>query len=78
MKDRSPLSELPRELKRATGETPKYRAIYAKVLDGDLPAEKINGRWTYSHEDLPIIAETLGLAIRTLRRTSHSSARSTA
>ena len=78
MKDRSPLSELPRELKRATGGTPKYRAIYAKVLDGDLPAEKINGRWTYSHEDLPIIAETLGLATGSLRRTNRSRARSIA
>ena len=41
MKDRSPLSELPRKLKQKTGKTPKYRAIYAKVLDGDLPAERI-------------------------------------
>ncbi len=63
MKDQRPLSDLPPELKRATGTTPKYRAIYTKVLDGDVPAVKENGRWYYHPEDLPIIAEALGLTI---------------
>ncbi len=62
MSETSLLSELPRDLKRATGETPKYRALYAKVLDGDIPAEKENGRWHYRHEDVPAIARALGLA----------------
>jgi len=62
MSDLSLLSELPRELKQVTGTTPKYRAIYAKVLDGDIPAEKENGRWHYRHEDVPAIAKALGLA----------------
>ncbi len=30
--------------------------------DGDIPAEKENGRWHYRHKDVPAIAKALGLA----------------
>jgi hypothetical protein len=42
------LTDLPRRLREITGGTvpvPTYRVLYARVLDGTLPAERRNGRW---------------------------------
>ena len=42
------LTDLPRRLREITGGTvpvPTYRVLYARVLDGTLPAERHNGRW---------------------------------
>jgi hypothetical protein len=49
MNDKSiSLTDLPRRLREITGGTvpvPTYRVLYARVLDGTLPAERRNGRW---------------------------------
>jgi hypothetical protein len=57
------LTDLPRELKTFTGgKTLSYRMLYQKVLNGALPAGRSSGgRWIIDRDDLPKIAETLGL-----------------
>ena len=62
MSDLILLSELPSELKRAYGATPPYRIIHTKAIDAKIPAVKENGRWHCDPEDVPAIAEALGLA----------------
>jgi hypothetical protein len=62
MSDLFRLSLLPTELQKLTGEpSPGYRSLYGKILDGQLPAKQINGRWQVDRANLPIIAEKLGL-----------------
>ena len=38
---------------------PTHRKIYELVLDGDIPARQVNGRWRIEPADLPAIAEKL-------------------
>jgi len=59
--DTIPLAQLPRELAAQFTNPPKYRDLYVKIVDGDLPASRQRGRWTVRRCDLPLIAETLGL-----------------
>jgi hypothetical protein len=57
-----PLTLLPRELSAYTGKPAKsYRYLYSKVLDGVIPAELINGRWSVQRANVPAIAAELGL-----------------
>jgi hypothetical protein len=39
----------------------KHRTIQGAALDGLLPARRQNGRWYVRRDDLPKIAETLGV-----------------
>lgn len=56
------LAQLPRELARLTGgNPPAYRDLYQRVLNGQIPAESVNGRWYVAAADLPSIAAALGL-----------------
>lgn len=59
-----PLTALASELRRLTGKCPTYRVLYARVLNGELPAEQVNGRWHVRREDLPEIASHFGLTIQ--------------
>jgi hypothetical protein len=60
------LPHLPRELAEFTGSAPpSYRRIYGLVLDGRVPAEQANGRWSVKREHLPMIAEALGMTAAT-------------
>ena len=70
------LSNLPRELARLTdAPIPRARRLYALVLDGRIPAEQgSNGRWMLAHDDLPVIAERLGLPISAERARTSASA----
>lgn len=64
MAHRRTLTQLPRDLARLTGATVTYRRGYNAAVDGRIPAELgSNGRWTYSSDDLPEIARTLGLPV---------------
>jgi hypothetical protein len=56
-----PLTELAHELTLLTGKKTKYRRLYDLVLNGDLPAERINGRLFVREENVPGIAEIIGL-----------------
>jgi hypothetical protein len=57
-----PLSAAPRELMAKYGQSPSYRALYTKVIDGQLPATQLpTGRYVV---DLSVIAEKLGLTAR--------------
>lgn len=60
---RIPLSLLPRELAKRTGQPPlSYRRLYSAAVDGALPAERgSNGRWTVAQGDLDAIAAAFGL-----------------
>ena len=43
-----PISDVPiaiREWVKDKSATPSYRQVYARVLDGSIPAERIKGRW---------------------------------
>jgi len=62
MANRLPLSELPSTLKSAGITPPKYRTCYTAATDARIPAAKdAGGRWTFSPEDLPAIADAMGL-----------------
>lgn len=64
MSDGIRLSHLARELARLTTDPiPGHRKLHQLVLDAQLPAEMVNGRWHVSRDDLPVIAERLGLAL---------------
>ena len=61
--ERFPLTVLNSELAALTGRAgPGYRKLYLKVLDGLIPAERVDGRYFVRRVDLPGIAVTLGLA----------------
>ena len=50
----------PREIGELTGKKPPtYRSLYNRVVDGQLPAERHNGRWYLSRADLANIAKTI-------------------
>jgi hypothetical protein len=55
------VAEVPVELRNLTGARVPYRALYSRVLDGDLPVEKSRGRYYANRKDLPQIAKILGL-----------------
>ena len=59
------LTELPRELARVLGESftlPSYRQIYTRVLNGEIPADRSNGRWYVRRDDVPRIADMYRVA----------------
>jgi hypothetical protein len=58
---RIPLTELAERLRILTGKKTKYRRLYEGVLNGDLPAERLNGRLFVREADVPGIAKTLEL-----------------
>jgi hypothetical protein len=54
-----PLTQLSRELSALTGRpAPNYRKLWNMVVNGELPADQVNGRYTV---DVVAAAETLGL-----------------
>ena len=60
---RLPLTVLPTALAEAGYEPVAYRRAYQAVVDARIPAKRrANGRWTFDPEDLPAIAESLGVA----------------
>jgi len=57
-----PLTALPRALRAAEFEPVTYRVLYARALDGAIPAtQDTRGRWQFNSDDLESIAESLGL-----------------
>jgi hypothetical protein len=62
MTKRVPLTALSRELTALTGQpAPGYRKLWTMVVNGELPAEQVNGRYTV---DVRAVAQTLGLTER--------------
>jgi len=68
-RSRIPLAHLPRELKAAYPNDPAvaavtYRAVYNKVLNGEIPAEQSSprGPWTVEPAHVPGIAASFGAA----------------
>lgn len=62
MSDKVPLALAAQEVAKLVGDsaaTPSYRALYGKVLDGELPAQQVNGRWQVDRADLRAIAKKL-------------------
>ena len=56
------LTALAHELILLTGEQPPpYRRLWNLVVDGQLPAVQVAGRYRIERSDLPAIAATLGL-----------------
>lgn len=59
----TPLTLLPRRLADETGRpAPSYRQCYNAVLNGAVPAVRVNGRWFVRDEDVAAAAAALGLA----------------
>ena len=62
MAQRHPLTDLPRALIEAGYDAATYRALYVAAVDGRIAVTKgKNGRWTFQADDLPAIAEAMGL-----------------
>jgi hypothetical protein len=56
------LSDVPRIIRNMTGKRASYQRLYRLLVDGDLPGEKNSaGRWRVRREDIPVIANHLGL-----------------
>jgi hypothetical protein len=58
--DRISLSETPGVLAKLVGDkapVPTYREIYSRVLNGQIPAERRNGRWYLSADVIVALAE---------------------
>ena len=63
MAERHSLTDLPRALIEAGYDATTYRALYTAAVDGRIATTKgKNGRWTFQADDLPAIAEAMGLA----------------
>jgi hypothetical protein len=61
MREVVPLSELSRAITAATGKpAPPYRELWSLIVDGQLAAEKVKGRYQV---DVQLAAETLGLTV---------------
>lgn len=59
-----PLTDLPRALRNAGYDSPRYRALYDRAVDGAYEAEKAaSGRWTFRPDNLDAIAKALGLSL---------------
>lgn len=56
-----PLPHVAHELRRQGVSNVTYSALYKGVLNGDVPAHQVNGRWFIRPDDLPRIAEILAL-----------------
>ena len=59
------LSQVPREIQDITtdGSTVPYRKLYNSVLDGDVPAEQVRGRWYVRRKNLKRVASFMGLDV---------------
>ncbi len=56
------LTDLPRKLREITGgevAVPTYRVLYSRVLDGTVPAQRVNGRWHVSESVARDLAQAL-------------------
>jgi hypothetical protein len=56
------LTDLPRKLREISGGSipvPTYRVLYGRVLDGAIPAQRINGRWHVSESVARDLARAL-------------------
>lgn len=63
MSQRLPLTALPRVLIEAGYDTPTYRTLYEAAVSARFPAKQnAGGRWTFALDDLPQIADELGLS----------------
>lgn len=62
MQTRYPLTALPSALIEAGYAAPAYRDCYHAAIDARIPAKRGgNGRWSFDLDDLPAIADRLGL-----------------
>lgn len=62
MERRRPLTDLPAALLQAGHEAPAYREVYEAARSARIPAQRgRNGRWSFAQDDLPKIADRLGL-----------------
>jgi hypothetical protein len=76
------LPHVPRELLALVeaGETvPPYRSIWLRACNGELPmAQFVRGRWYVARDQLPELAQTLGLRLKRPARPRASTRRSAA
>jgi hypothetical protein len=56
------LTDLCPTLQQLYGSSPGYRRLYSLILDGKIPAQRRSGRLSVGEDDLPRIAEILGLS----------------
>ena len=62
MENRRPLTDLPAALLQAGYEAPSYRLAYEAARSARIPAQRgRNGRWSFVLDDIPQIADRLGL-----------------
>lgn len=62
MDDRHLLTDLPAALLQAGYEPAPYRKVYEAARSARIPVKRgRNGRWTFCLDDLPEIADRLGL-----------------
>jgi len=54
------LTEVPRAVAASTGVNVSYRSVYAAVVDGTIPAHRVNGRWRVEVASIAAIPGLLG------------------
>jgi hypothetical protein len=57
--DRIPLPLLSRALRDRYAVSCSYRSLYNKAVDGTIPADWVNGRWSVDSDNLQTIASKL-------------------
>ena len=62
--ERIALVDVMRELHALCGESVDYNQVWRVVTRGDVPAERIRGRWHLIRSDVPRVAEALGMTCR--------------
>jgi hypothetical protein len=61
---RIPLPLLADAFRRLGGSPlPQYRNSLNAAMSGSIPARRDNGRWSFAPDDLPLIAEVLGVTL---------------
>ena len=57
-----PLTMIPSLLSAFDGPRPRYPAVYRAVVDAEIPATNIRGRWFIATTDLPAVAAHFGMS----------------
>jgi Na+/H+ antiporter NhaA len=64
MTDKIALTQVAAELRALTGSTPpKHMTLWRAVVDGEIEAELINGRYVVARAALPKIAAKFGMTV---------------
>lgn len=60
--DRLSIVDLMQELRRRYGQVPAYNTVWHAIACGEIPAERVRGRWRVKRADVAQVAAVVGIA----------------